>query len=200
MCYSPCTWFLHIQHEKNQHFEYDACRTRCLNQIYEDTNLHLLSVWRGFPCRNKGLGFPKPQLEVLSYKLFEQTEKFLFKASLQKTLTTAHRLNRSCFGKPGFVLNSFSAHYATLLCFLYWLLLLSPSVCLCREEQTSTVSAAEGDLGLLFTLSVTMYSSSSSPPAVSTWSTVLPPHDLFEKDKNKKTGQQKKKHTKLFIS
>lgn len=169
--------------KKNQHFEYDACRTRCLNQIYEDTNLHLLSVWRGFPYRNKGLGFPKPKLEVLSYKLFEQTEKFLFKVSRQKTLMTARRLNRSCFGKPGVVLNSFSAHYATLLCFLYWLLLLSPSVCLCREEQTSTVSAAEGDLRLLFTLSVTMYSSSSSsPPAVSTWSTVLPPHDLFEKD------------------
>lgn len=45
---------------KKKNFEYDACWTRCLNQIYENTNLHLLSVWRGFPDRNKGLGFPKP--------------------------------------------------------------------------------------------------------------------------------------------
>lgn len=63
-CYSPCTWFLHLQGKKIQYFQYDACWTRCLNQIYENTNLHLLSVWRGFPYRNKGLGFPKPKLEV----------------------------------------------------------------------------------------------------------------------------------------
>lgn len=50
--------------EKNQYFEYDACWTRCLNQIYENTNLHLLSVWRGFPDRNEALGFPKLKLEV----------------------------------------------------------------------------------------------------------------------------------------
>lgn len=31
---------------------------------YENTNLHLLTVWRGFPYRNKGLGFPKSKLEV----------------------------------------------------------------------------------------------------------------------------------------
>lgn len=50
--------------KKIQYFEYDACWTRCLNQIYKNTNLHLLSVWRGFPYRNKWLGFPKPKLEV----------------------------------------------------------------------------------------------------------------------------------------
>lgn len=49
---------------KKKYFEYDACWTRCLNQLYENTNLHLLSVWRGFPYRNQGLGFPKPKLEV----------------------------------------------------------------------------------------------------------------------------------------
>lgn len=32
--------------------------------IKNDTNLHLLSVWREFPNRSKGLGFPKPKLEV----------------------------------------------------------------------------------------------------------------------------------------
>lgn len=32
--------------------------------IEHDTNLHLLSVWREFPNRNKGLSFPKPKLEV----------------------------------------------------------------------------------------------------------------------------------------
>ena len=74
--------------------------------------------------------------------------------------------------------------------FLYWLLLLlSPLVCPCREEQTSTVSEAEGDFGLLFTLSITMYSSSSS--VVSTWSTVLLPLDLFEKEKDKKKQNKK---------
>lgn len=53
-----CTWFLHFQWKKS-YFKYDACWTRCLNQIDENTNLHLLSVWRGFPYRNKGAGFPK---------------------------------------------------------------------------------------------------------------------------------------------
>lgn len=56
--------FYIYKEKKIQYFEYDACWTRCLNQIYENTNLHLLSVWRGFPYRNKGLGFPKPKLEV----------------------------------------------------------------------------------------------------------------------------------------
>lgn len=56
--------FYTYKEKKKQRFEYDACWTRCLNQIYENTNLHLLSVWRGFPYRNKGLGFPKPKREV----------------------------------------------------------------------------------------------------------------------------------------
>lgn len=46
-------------YKEKRYFEYDACWTRCLNQIYENTNLHLLSVGRGFPCRNKWAGFPK---------------------------------------------------------------------------------------------------------------------------------------------
>lgn len=61
---SLLTLHLVFTQEKKQYFEYDACWTRCLNQIYENTNLHLLSVWRGFPYRNMGLGFPKPKLEV----------------------------------------------------------------------------------------------------------------------------------------
>lgn len=51
-------------YKEKKHFEYDACWTRCLNQTYENTNLQLLSVWRGFPDGNKRLGFPKPELEV----------------------------------------------------------------------------------------------------------------------------------------
>lgn len=113
----------------------------------------------------------------------------LFVEALLKKSIWQLQLNWCCFGKPGSVFNSFSAHYATLLCFLYWLLLLSPLVCPCREEQTSTVSEAEGDLGLLFTLSITMYSSPSS--VVLTWSTVLLPLDLFEKEKSKKNETKK---------
>lgn len=55
---------LHLVFTFTRKKKYDACWTRCLNQIYENTNLHLLSVWRGFPYRNKGLGFPKPKHEV----------------------------------------------------------------------------------------------------------------------------------------
>lgn len=122
------------------------------------TQICTLSVWRGLPYRNEGPGFPvqlkASQMQVANDKI---QIKFLF---------------LFCFGffwggDPGFVLNSFSAHYATLLCCffffcvcVYWLLLLSPLVCLCREEQTSTVSEAEGDRGLIFTFSFTMYSSS----------------------------------------
>lgn len=58
--------FYIYKEKKTHYFEYDACWTRCLNQIYENTNLHLLSVWRGSPHRNKGLGFPK--LEVQKWK------------------------------------------------------------------------------------------------------------------------------------
>lgn len=52
-CYSPCTWFLNMM----------PAEPGALIK-YENTNLHLLSVWRGSPYRNKGLGFPKPKLEV----------------------------------------------------------------------------------------------------------------------------------------
>lgn len=69
--------------EKKEYFEYDACRTRCLNQIYEDTNLHLLSVWRGFPYRNKRLGFPKPTLEVCREKLYVWIERIILKHDLR---------------------------------------------------------------------------------------------------------------------
>lgn len=99
-CYSFCTWFVH-----KPYFEYNACRTRCLNQTYEDTNLHLLSVWRGLLYRNKGPCFPiqlkASQMQVTNDKI---EIKFLFLFYW--------------FWDPGFVLNSFSAHYATLLCFL----------------------------------------------------------------------------------
>lgn len=89
-----------------------------------------------------------------------------------------------CFGKPGSDLNSFSAHYATLSCFLYWLLLLSLLMCPCRREQTSTVSEAKGDLAPLFTSWITMHSSSS--PVVSTLSTVLLPLETFSRKNRKK--------------
>lgn len=146
-CYSSRTWFV-----PKPYFEYIACRTRCLNPTNEDTNLHLLSVWRGLPYRGEGPGFPVPlkasQMQVANDKI-KLKSLFLFGFF-------------GFFGDPGFVLNSFSAHYATLLCFffVYRLLLLSPLVCLCRQEQTSTVSEAEGDRGLIFTFSFTMYSSS----------------------------------------
>lgn len=73
-CYSSCTWFVH-----KPYFEYNACKARCLNQTYEDTNLHLLSVWRGFPYRNEGPGFPiqlkASQMQVANDKI---EIKFLF--------------------------------------------------------------------------------------------------------------------------
>lgn len=37
-----------------------------LNQTHKDTNLHLLSVWRGFPkMKQKGRGFPKTETKRL---------------------------------------------------------------------------------------------------------------------------------------
>lgn len=102
-CFSSCTWFVH-----KPYFEYNACKTRCLNQTYEDTNLHLLSVWRGLPYRNEGPGFPiqlkASQVHVANDKNWIQFLFFLGGWGL--------------FWDPGSVLNSFSAHYATLLCFL----------------------------------------------------------------------------------
>ncbi len=80
-CYSPCTWFFTDTRKKKHYFEYEACWTRCLNQIYENTNLHLLSVWRGFPYRNKGLGFPKPKLEVQKWNenlIFAPNQNILY--------------------------------------------------------------------------------------------------------------------------
>lgn len=147
---SPCTWFLHIYGRKTtQHFEYDACWTRCLNQIYENTNVHLLSVWREFPDRNKGLGFPKnlhwtitieykPHFNINKYNLnnIKWYKMWLF---VWKTEKKHKMFNNGLRETSFFFFYSFSAHYATLMRFLYWLLLLSPPVCLCREEQTSTV-------------------------------------------------------------
>lgn len=108
-----------------------------LNQTHEDTNLHLLSVWRGFPkMKQKGRGFPKTETwEFAARSLVCVNRNFIFKR--EWTLTIRF------LGNPSSNLKSFSAHYATSLCFLYWLLLLlllSPLVCLCREESTSTVS------------------------------------------------------------
>lgn len=111
---------------------------------------------------------------------------------------TTCQLNWCCFGKPGSVFNSFSAHYATFLCFLYRLLLLSLLMCPCREKQTSTVSEAEGDSGLLFTSSITMHSSSS---VVLTWSTVLLPFETFlRKKKLNKTDNNNKKKPFPFLN
>lgn len=83
----PMTFTLHLvftyTRKKKEYFEYDACRTRCLNQIYEDTNLHLLSVWRGFPYRNKRLGFPEPKLGSMPLKAICTDRKNHFKALLK---------------------------------------------------------------------------------------------------------------------
>lgn len=51
-CYSSCTWFV-----QKPYFEYNACRTRCLNQTYEDTNLHLVSL-EGASLQKWGTRFP----------------------------------------------------------------------------------------------------------------------------------------------
>lgn len=98
---------------------------------------------------------------------------------------TACKLNWCCFGKPGSVFNFFSAHYATLLCFLYWLLLLSPPVCPFQRWANFHCVWDRGRPGPAFYLySITMHSSSSSS-VVSTWSTVLLPLETFSRQKKK---------------
>lgn len=144
LCFSSCTWFVH-----KPYFEYDACKSRCLNQTYEDTNLHLLSVWRGLPYRNEGPGFPiqlkASQVQVANDKNWIKFLVFFGGGG-------------GCFG----------------ILVLFWTLSLptTPHYCVfcvlaaaaitagvSDKSKTSTVSESEGDWGLIFTFSFTMYSS-----------------------------------------
>lgn len=78
---------------------------------YENTHLHLLTVWRGFPCRNKGLGFPKSKLECTS-EIWPRMQRFLYNnqplfvliemMSPIWSITEAEYVT-SCFGKPASV-------------------------------------------------------------------------------------------------
>lgn len=141
-CYSSCTWFV-----QKPYFEYNACRTRCLNQTYEDTNLHLLSVWTGLPHRDEGPGFPVQLKASQMQSANDKIEiKFLFLLCF--------------FWDPGFVLNSFSAHYATLLCFLCIGCCCYHRWCVCVDKSKLPLCLRQrGDRGLIFTFSFTMYSS-----------------------------------------
>lgn len=57
------------------------------------------------------------------------------------------------------ILNSFSAHYATLLLCFCVLAAAAITAGVSDKSKTFTVSEAEGDRGLIFTFSFTMYSS-----------------------------------------
>lgn len=71
--------FLHSRQRKQWCFEYDACWTRCLNQIHDNTNLHLLSVWGV----GGGAGFPKTQTKFQNNNLSNR----LFRSGLKNKST-----------------------------------------------------------------------------------------------------------------
>lgn len=79
-------FYIYNWKKKNQYFEYYACRTRCLNQIYEDTNLHLVSL-EGVSLQKQGAGFPKTYTWSMPLKaVYVWIENFIFKALLKKSI------------------------------------------------------------------------------------------------------------------